>query len=62
MPPAAGTAAIMPAHLMRDDLGGGSESLDGLRSDLCLALAHVPAAEQELPVQVARLDGVHVDL
>ena len=36
--------------------------LDSLCGDLGLAHAHVALAEEELPVQIADLNGVHVHL
>lgn len=49
-------------HLVSHDVGTGAHPARRLRRHQSLALPHVPLAEQELAVQVARLDRVHVDL
>jgi len=53
---------VFGLHLMRDDACVWPEALDRLSGNLCLALADVPPAEQELAVEVAGLDCVQVDL
>ena len=43
-------------------LAPGRNAVHGLRSDPGLALLHVVLAEEKLAVQVAGLDGVHINL
>ncbi len=47
---------------MRNDPCIWPEASDRLSGNLCLALADVPPAKQELAVEVAGLDRVQVDL
>ena len=49
-------------HLLSVDVNAAPHSLHGVGRHQRLALANVALAEQELAVEVARLDGVHVDL
>jgi hypothetical protein len=59
----AGTLPVMEGVcLVRHYAGAGAEAAHGLSGHPGLALAHVALAEEELAVQVAGLDGVHVDL
>ena len=55
-------SARPPAHLVRGDGDARPHRAHRLGRHARLALPHVPLAEQELPVQVAGLDGVQVDL
>lgn len=49
-------------YLVKDDVALGPEAAHSLSSHLGLALAYMTLSEEKLTVQVARLDGVHVDL
>lgn len=48
--------------MVRDDFDIGIEEQGTLPGHLRLALTHVLLVEQELPVEIADVDGVQIDL
>lgn len=49
-------------YLVRDNTCIRAELLNGLSSNFCLAVTHVTLPKEKLPVEIACLDGVHVNL
>ena len=49
-------------YLICLNLGMGSESLHSFGSNFGFALSHMMLPEQELPVEIAGLDCIHVNL
>lgn len=55
-------SVVTEAHLVSYDLCIGSERVHSLRSSFGLAFPNMFPSEQKLAIQVAGLDGVHIDL
>lgn len=53
---------ILDVRVVGCDVGVGGKRADDVGGSLSLALPHVMLPEEELPVEIARLNGVEINL